>query len=424
MASRSDSSLTSRRRVLAAAAVFSLVFVMPTPVQASWQAMFVKVLAQINEVMDQFERYSGRLEDHLNNAAGVVGTYRRLYDDVRYLSNTREIRGIYDHMRADPLAVGLGITNDQRYTLEMYALGSARRWVHPCSAQHLVPCSTAGWQRREFSNLVYGSRTTGGWGSLRFLDPGDSGTYTRMGVPAAESASMLQRFANVWHQGSRIQRRAEWNIQRSRYNQARLAALMDGRRLTGRQLWSFSNRDIDDLSDGDDSFAPASGASLSNYVSHVHGAVAGDPCARLPAPSVLGGDVDTTLAAQITRMECAGWDSVDSADLLDPAGEHHMSPTELSTLGAALALHEATTTAQRLEAATLAYENDARDRANRMERELEQRRKRRRVLTCAGPDAHGLPHLTNALGGCDGVGVTFLTDGEFAASERAADALR
>ena len=35
------------RRGLAVALVFAVLFVAPTPVQAAWQAMFLKVLAQI-----------------------------------------------------------------------------------------------------------------------------------------------------------------------------------------------------------------------------------------------------------------------------------------------------------------------------------------------------------------------------------------
>ena len=73
------------RRGLAVALVFTVLLAAPTPVQASWHAMFLKVLFQINETMDQFERYSSLLEDHMNMAAGVVGTYRGLYNDVSYL---------------------------------------------------------------------------------------------------------------------------------------------------------------------------------------------------------------------------------------------------------------------------------------------------------------------------------------------------
>lgn len=57
---------------------------------------------------------------------------------------------------------------------------------------------------------------------------------------------------------------------------------IDGTRLHARQLFSFSNRDIDDVSDGDASFSPTPGGTMASYVDTVHA----DPCNTLVVPGI------------------------------------------------------------------------------------------------------------------------------------------
>ena len=378
------------RRGLAAALVVAVLFAAPTPVQASWHAMFVKVLAQINETMDQFERYSSRLEDHLNMAAGVVGTYRGLYNDVRYLSNLRTIEGIYDHMRADPYGIAYRMFNDQRGALEMYALGSARRWVRPCTASYLIPCSPTGFNTNLMQRFAYGNRG-GVAGALALVDRSSPAVYTAAGMPSGPMTDFLELFNNVWHDGRAVQQRFNWNVAHARNHSRRMSSLVDETRLHARQLFSFSNSDIADVSDGDESFLPSSGSTMASYVDTIHA----DPCNSLLPPG-LG---ETTLAAQLTRVDCAGSRSVDPASLITAGGESHLSSVEMTTAAASLEVHAAGMAARELELYALEKGDAARYQTVLMNRYARDRQRHLQRMECyAGEDS--MPHLLDRFGNC------------------------
>ena len=221
--------------------------------------------------------------------------------------------------------------------------------------------------------------------------------------PRLPTANFVDLFNNVWHDGRALQRRFEWNVHRTRDNARRISSLVDGTRLSARQLFSFANDDVDDVSDGDGSFTGWSGSGLDDYVPDVHA----DPCVALPPPE-LG---ETTLAAQLTRMECAGWDATSAATLITEDGEWHLSRAEMAATPTALALHRAGMTAQRLELEALQAEARSRERIEMMEADIRRRARRLQVMDCyAQPGS--LPHLLDRFGDCS----TGLTGDEIVAA--------
>ena len=380
------------RRGLAVALVFTVLLAAPTPVQASWHVMFLKVLAQINETMDQFERYSSVLEDHMNMATGVVGTYRGLYNDVRYLGNLRDIQGIYSHMRADPYRIAYRMFNDQRGVLEMYALGNARRWVRPCTASYLIPCSSAGFNANMMQRFAYGNRTLGG-GALALLDRSSPSVYTAAGMPAGPMTNFMQLFNDVWQDGRATQSRLNWNVAQARNHSRRMTSLVDETRLHTRQLFSFSNRDIEDVSNGDGSFLPTSGSTMVDYVTSVHA----DPCESLVPPG-LG---ETTLAAQFTRLECAGSVSQEPFSLVTEGGEFHLSNTEMASTAASLEVHAAGMVARELELRALELGDAGRYQTVLLNRLARKRQRALQVFDCT-VDPDSLPYLLDRFGNCSG----------------------
>ena len=378
------------RRGLAVALVFTVLFAAPTPVQASWQAMFLKVLAQINETMDQFERHSARLEDHLNEAAGVIGTYRGLYNEVQYLRNLRTIEGIYDHMRADPYGIASRMFNDQRGALQMYALGSARRWVRPCTASYLVPCSPGGFNANMMQRFALGNRVSAR-GALALLDRSSTTVYTQAGMPAGAMTNFMQLFNEVWQDGRATQRRADWNVAQVRNHSRRMTSLVDETRLHARQLFSFSTSDIDDVSDGDAAFVPSSGSTMASYVETVHA----DPCESLP-PTGAG---EATLAAQLTRAECAGSRTLDPAFLMTADGVAHLSSAEMTAAAASLEVHAAGMDARELELDALELADASRYNTVLMNRSVRDRHRQLQRIECYTDD-DSMPHLLDRLGNC------------------------
>ena len=130
---------------------------------------------------------------------------------------------------------------------------------------------------------------------------------------------------------------------------------------------------------------------MASYVDTVHA----DPCNSLLPPG-LG---ETTLAAQLTRVECAGSTSQDPASLITEGGEFHLSSSEMTAAAASLEVHAAGMAARELEFRALESADSARYDMVLINRFARDRHRRLQRIDCY-TDPGSMPHLLDRFGNC------------------------
>ncbi len=83
------------RRVVAAAVVLVFVAAVPRSADAGFLALLAQMKPYLNTLIDQWEKYSRILEDHMDSVAGVMQPFSDIHAGVEELMDTRGLRGLY-----------------------------------------------------------------------------------------------------------------------------------------------------------------------------------------------------------------------------------------------------------------------------------------------------------------------------------------
>ncbi len=87
-------------RGLSAACLIVVLVVRPAPVDGSFSVMLGQVTAQVNILIDQWEKHTRILEDHLDKVSGVMQPFSELHAGVRELTDLSGLRSLLSLGRA------------------------------------------------------------------------------------------------------------------------------------------------------------------------------------------------------------------------------------------------------------------------------------------------------------------------------------
>ena len=193
-------------------AVFVALFVFrPVPVQASFQALLAQTIEYVSILMDEWEKHSRILEDHLDRVTGIMQPFSDIHAGVRELMDTRGLTRtlrMVDTYRAS-------VANPECYTTFPPPLG--------CTLQ-------ADFTPPEARSLVYtarrGMHAAGDPLTLFELEEfafSPSGLYQGMNdvLRASGNDELADRIEEVEENIGRNRTRSRWNMRRVRSVQQR-----------------------------------------------------------------------------------------------------------------------------------------------------------------------------------------------------------
>ena len=267
------------------------------------EAGFVAILAQtkvyLNILIDEWEKYSRILEDHLDKVTGVMQPFNEIHAGVRELMNLNRLRGVW------------------RMADSYRASVSDPRCFDPTRAHSMAGCT---FQRDFTPPEAYEVQMQARWGILdgRYrLEDLESRVFDRSGLDTAQEAAMgVLRILDpaAAAEAAYTQARIERNIQRNRWQLRRMRTLgARGRYASRNFLFRAGQRPGPN---------PRAGA-------------ANDGCPDVPADyfgdAVRGvaPDPDATILDQAINADC----QPSSGSLGDPLAEQaHLSEMEAKTL--------------------------------------------------------------------------------------------
>ena len=264
------------------------------------EAGFVAILAQtkvyLNILIDEWEKYSRILEDHLDKVTGVMQPFNEIHAGVRELTNLNRLRGVYRMMDAYRASV-----SDPRCFNPLVYSGAGN-----CSFQReFTPPEYYEVQMHARYGISDGMYT---------LERLEGEVFDRPGIDTVQEAAMTllgmyqpEAAAEV----ARTQARIERNVQRNRWQLRRIRTLANRGRYAGRnfQRWGGTQRAV--------------GAA---------GCSALDVSVPEGPDGVAGTHDDPTILDQAMNADCLDA----SSNLDDPLAEQaHLSEMEAKTLRAA-----------------------------------------------------------------------------------------
>ena len=267
--------------------------------EAGFTAILAQTVTYLNILIDEWEKYSRILEDHLDKVTGVMQPFNEIHAGVRELMNMNRLRGVYrmmDSYRAgvtDPACFNPLVTYSQaNCTLQRDFMPPEVREVE-MNARFGIADGRYTYERLEGEIFDRpGMRTVQQAlvGLLSVYDP----------AAAADVA--------------RTQARIEGNIRRNRWQLRRIRSLGSRSRYVARnfQRWGGPERRL--------AGTPGTDCSVMDVA---------DPAGRDGVP---GNHDDPTILDQAMNVDCLG--SAGSVD--DPLAEQaHLSEMEAKTLGVA-----------------------------------------------------------------------------------------
>ena len=267
------------------------------------EAGFVAILAQtktyLNILIDEWEKYSRILEDHLDKVTGVMQPFTEIHAGVRELTNLNRLRGVYRMMDAYRASV----SDPRCFNPLVYSA------VADCALQRdFTPPEVSEVQMQARYGIADGMYT---------LERLEGEVFDRPGIDTVQEAAMTllgmyqpEAAAEVAHTQARIER----NVQRNRWQLRRIRTLASRGRYAARnfQRWGGTERAV--------------GAA---------GCSALDVSVPEGPDGVAGTHDDPTILDQVMNADCLDA----SSHLDDPLAEQaHLSEMEAKTLrGASMA---------------------------------------------------------------------------------------
>lgn len=86
-------------RAASALVLVALILARPARVDASFTALLTQTVQYVNILIDEWEKHSRILEDHLDRVTGVMQPFSDLHAGVRELTNTSRLRGVLNLAR-------------------------------------------------------------------------------------------------------------------------------------------------------------------------------------------------------------------------------------------------------------------------------------------------------------------------------------